>query len=146
MEKYLNEISIYIGVVGGVIVGFLGGMDAILHALMFLVVFDYVTGLAKAWTLKEINSKIGFQGLVKKVLIFAVVAVAVEVEKVLGGAIPLREMVIMFYLANEGISFLENISVFLPFPEQLKDAFQQIRDRNTDHNTLDKDDQENNVR
>ena len=145
MEKYLNEVSIYIGVIGGIIVGFLGGMDAILHALMFLVVFDYITGLVKAWKLKEISSKIGFQGLVKKVLIFAVVAVAVEVEKVLGQAIPLREIVIMFYLANEGISFLENISVFLPFPDQLKDAFQQIRDRNTEAPKINADDQENNI-
>lgn len=147
MEKYLNELSVYVGIIGGVVVSFLGGMDTILHALMFLVVFDYITGLIKAWKLKEINSKIGFQGLVKKVLIFAVVAAAVEVEHVLGDVIPLREIVIMFYLSNEGISFLENISVFLPFPDQLKDAFQQIRDRSTDKTDLvDSNDQENNVR
>lgn len=143
----MNELSVYVGIIGGVVVSFLGGMDTILHALMFLVVFDYITGLIKAWKLKEINSKIGFQGLVKKVLIFAVVAAAVEVEHVLGDVIPLREIVIMFYLSNEGISFLENISVFLPFPDQLKDAFQQIRDRSTDKTDLvDSNDQENNVR
>ncbi len=33
----------------------------------------------------------------------------------------------MFYVANEGISFLENISVFLPLPDKLKEVFQQIR-------------------
>ncbi|HFS5007304.1 TPA: phage holin family protein, partial [Enterococcus faecium] len=62
-----------------------------------------------------------------KVLIFVVIAVAVEVQKIVGNSIPLREIVIMFYVANEGISFLENISVFLPLPDKLKEVFQQIR-------------------
>ncbi|TYQ74849.1 phage holin family protein, partial [Enterococcus faecium] len=88
---------------------------------------DFLTGLAKAWKLKEISSEIGFEGLLKKVLIFVVIAVAVEVQKIVGNSIPLREIVIMFYVANEGISFLENISVFLPLPDKLKEVFQQIR-------------------
>ncbi|HAT7584516.1 TPA: phage holin family protein, partial [Enterococcus faecium] len=50
-----------------------------------------------------------------------------DVQKIVGNSIPLREIVIMFYVANEGISFLENISVFLPLPDKLKEVFQQIR-------------------
>lgn len=127
MDKYFNFASLIMGVVGGFFVSWLGGMDAILHALIVLVIVDYVTGLMKAWNLKEISSRIGFIGLIRKVCIFVVIAVAVEVEKVIGSSIPLREIVIMFYLANEGISFLENISVFINFPDQIKDAFLQIR-------------------
>lgn len=134
LEKYLNVASIVTGVLGGIMASWLGGMDAILHALIYLVIVDYLTGLAKAWKLKEISSRIGFYGLVKKVLIFVVVAVAVEVEHVVGDAIPLREVVIMFYLANEGISFLENISEFINFPEQIKDAFLQIRNGKSQDN------------
>ncbi len=126
----MNAASVFTGVLGGVIVSWLGGMDAILHALVALVIVDYLTGLLKAWNLKEISSRIGFIGLIKKVLIFVVIAVAVEVEKVIGDSIPLREIVIMFYLANEGISFLENISAFINFPDQIKDAFLQIRSKN----------------
>lgn len=130
----MNAASIFTGVLGGVIVSWLGGMDAILHALIALVIVDYLTGLLKAWNLKEISSRIGFLGLIKKVLIFVVIAVAVEVEKVIGESIPLREIVIMFYLANEGISFLENVSVFINFPDQIKDAFLQIRNGNSEDN------------
>ena len=126
----MNAASIFTGVLGGLVVSWLGGMDAILHALVALVIVDYATGLLKAWNLKEISSRIGFIGLIKKVLIFVVIAVAVEVEKVIGDSIPLREIVIMFYLANEGISFLENISAFINFPDQIKDAFLQIRSKN----------------
>lgn len=120
-----------------------GGMDAILHALVALVIVDYLTGLLKAWHLKEISSRVGFIGLIRKILIFVVIAVAVEVEKVIGDSMPLREMLIMFYLANEGISFLENVSVFINFPDQIKDAFLQIR--NSSEGTVEKDDQENNI-
>ena len=127
MEKYLNTLSVMTGVIGWTIVGLLGGMDNILHVLIFLVGVDFLTGLAKAWKLKEISSEIGFEGLLKKVLIFVVIAVAVEAQKIVGNSIPLREIVIMFYVANEGISFLENISVFLPLPDKLKEVFQQIR-------------------
>ncbi|MDT2394355.1 phage holin family protein [Enterococcus avium] len=143
MEKYMNAASVFTGVLGGVVVSWLGGMDAILHALVALVIVDYLTGLLKAWHLKEINSKVGFVGLIKKVLIFVVIAISVEVEKVIGDSIPLREVMIMFYLANEGISFLENISVFINFPDQIKDVFLQIR--NSGENISDKDDQENNI-
>lgn len=127
MEKYLNTLSVMTGVIGGTIVGLLGGMDNVLHVLIFLVGVDFLTGLAKAWKLKEISSEIGFEGLLKKVLIFVVIAVAVEAQKIVGNSIPLREIVIMFYVANEGISFLENISIFLPLPDKLKEVFQQIR-------------------
>ncbi len=127
MEKYLNTLSVMTGVIVGTIVGLLGGMDNILHVLIFLVGVDFLTGLAKAWKLKEVNSEVGFEGLLKKVLIFVVIAVAVEAQKIVGNSIPLREIVIMFYVANEGISFLENISVFLPLPDKLKEVFRQIR-------------------
>ncbi|EOA3397226.1 TPA: holin family protein [Enterococcus faecium] len=132
MEKYLNTLSVMTGVIGGTIVGLLGGMDNILHVLIFLVGVDFLTGLAKAWKLKEVSSEVGFEGLLKKVLIFVVIAVAVEAQKIVGNSIPLREIVIMFYVANEGISFLENISVFLPLPDKLKEVFQQIRNDTED--------------
>ena len=129
MSRHLNELSILIGIIGGSIVHLLGGMDAILHALIYMVMMDYVTGLLKAWKSKNINSRVGFHGLVNKVLVFMVIAVSVEIEKVLGSNLPLRETVIMFYLTNEGISFLENISVFIPLPKQLKQAFEQLREK-----------------
>ena len=129
MSKHINELSIFIGIIGGNLVHLLGGMDAILHALIYMVIMDYVTGLLKAWKSRNIDSRVGFQGLVTKIIIFIVVAVSVEIEKVLGSNLPLRETVIMFYLTNEGISFLENISTFIPLPKQLKQAFQQLKEK-----------------
>lgn len=146
MERYFNGISIFISLAGGVIAGLLGGIDTIMHALIFLMIVDYITGLAKGFKNKQLNSEIGFTGLLKKAMILVVVMVAVELERMTSNAMPIREIVIMFYVANEGISLLENISEFLPLPEKLKDYFTQIRetgDSNLEH--ADKDDQENNL-
>ena len=85
-----------------------------------------LTGLAKAWKLKEISSEIGFEGLLKKVLIFVVIAVAVDVQKIVGNSIPLREIVIMFYVANEGLVFRKHFGI-PSLPDKLKEVFQQIR-------------------
>ncbi|MCD5029243.1 phage holin family protein [Enterococcus asini] len=145
MEKYFNSISMFVGLAGGIVAGLLGGIDTIMHALIFLMIVDYITGLAKGAKNKELNSEIGFVGLLKKAMILVVVMVAVELERMTSNAMPIREIVIMFYVANEGISLLENISEFLPLPEKLKDYFTQIRDTGeSGSENVDKNDQENN--
>ena len=125
--KIFNEISLVFAGLGSVLLGFLGGMDNLLHALLFMIVLDFLTGLIKSVVNKKLSSKIGSKGIAKKVMVLLVVAVAVEVEILIGQAIPLREVVILFYLSNEGISLLENVSEFLPIPQKLKDYFLQLR-------------------
>ncbi|ALS03107.1 holin [Enterococcus silesiacus] len=129
MEKYANWVSIMIGAAGGFLAGSLGGFDKVLEVLLFLIVVDFVTGWIKAIVTKQLSSAIGMIGIAKKVMILLVVAVAVEAEKIVGDGLPIREIVIMFYIANEGISFFENVSEFIPMPEKLKDIFIQLRSK-----------------
>lgn len=128
MEKIFNWISILIGIVGGYLSYWLGGWDVLLRTIVFLAVLDYVTGLIKGIYLKKLSSEIGFKGLLKKIVMFIVIAVAFVIQELIGGTIPLREVVIMFYIANEGISLLENAAIFVPIPDKLKDVLLQLRD------------------
>lgn len=59
---------------------------------------------------------------------FIVIAVAYLIQMLIGGTIPLREVVITFYICNEALSLLENAAVFVPIPERLKDVLLQLRD------------------
>lgn len=127
MEKMFNWISLVTGVVGGVFTAAMGGIDKFLVALAIFVVIDYLTGIIKATYQKKLSSEIGFKGIAKKIFIFLAIGVAVTLEGLIGGAIPLREITICFYLANEGISLLENMSEFIPMPGKLKDVLLQIR-------------------
>ena len=129
MGKFFNQLSIVGGIVGGFFCKLLGGWDAILSALVALVILDYITGVLKAIVTKTLSSSVGFKGLIKKVVIFIVVATAVVIQSVVGDAVPLREIVIVFFLCNEGISLLENASEFVPIPEKLKETLIQLRDK-----------------
>lgn len=129
IEKMFNGVSIVGGIVGGFLCQWLGGWDVILKALIALVILDYVTGVLKAFYTKTLSSEIGFKGLIKKIVIFIVIATAVIVQTVVGDAIPLREVTIIFFLCNEGISLLENASEFVPIPDKLKDTLIQLRDK-----------------
>lgn len=129
MDKLFNSISIGLGVIGGLIVSFLGGWDGLAITLVSLLVLDYVTGVLKAIYNKELSSEIGIKGIIRKVLILIVVGVAVLLETNFG--IPaIREIVMMFFIANEGISLLENVAQMgIKIPDKLKDVLLQLRDR-----------------
>lgn len=128
MDKIFNFTSIIAGAVGGFIASLFGAWDTILWALVVVMVFDYVTGIIKAVYTKTMSSKAGFKGLLKKVSILIIVGLANVIQVVTGGNVPLREVVIVFYIANEGISILENLSEILPnMPQALKDILSQLR-------------------
>lgn len=132
MHKYFNSISTVAGVVGGVFCKYLGGWDMLLKAMVFMAVMDYITGLIKGFYCKEASSEIGFKGILKKIMIFIVIATAYVMQSLLGDTILLREMVIVFFIVNEGLSLLENAAVLIPIPEKLKETLLQLRESGED--------------
>jgi toxin secretion/phage lysis holin len=108
----------------------LGELDSLVYALVAFVAFDYVTGVLLAIFDKKVSSNIGFKGICKKILIFALIALGNIINQyIIGSGSTLRTMLIMFYLSNEGISILENIAKMgVPFPQKLKNVLQQMGD------------------
>ena len=129
MERYLNTITMLLSIFGGIVVRLLGGLDQLLDVFLFLIIVDFITGWIKAIATKELSSRIGMLGIAKKVTMLFVVAVAVRVEKVVGNNLPIRDMVLIFYIANEGLSFFENIATFIPMPKKLKELFIQLKNK-----------------
>jgi toxin secretion/phage lysis holin len=117
--------------IGGGIGYFLGGFDGFLYALVAFVVIDYITGLIRGALEKTLSSEVGFRGIIKKVLIFTMVAVGNLVDKsIIGNGEVIRTAVIFFYLSNEGISIIENAAACgLPVPEKLREILAQLRDK-----------------
>lgn len=99
---------------------------------------DYITGWIKGIYEKNLSSEIGFRGILKKIVMFIVIAAAYNIQTLISSNIPVREVVIMFYIANEGLSLLENAAIFVPVPERLKDILLQLRDK-----TINKEEEEN---
>ncbi|WOO34962.1 phage holin family protein [Anaerocolumna sp. AGMB13020] len=134
MEKLFNTISMIFGVIGGFICKWLGGSDLLLKTIIVLVILDYTTGVIKGIYEKNLSSEIGFKGILKKIMIFIVIATAWTIQKLLGEAIALREIVIMFFVVNEALSLLENAAVLIPIPDKLKETLLQIRDKEDTEN------------
>lgn len=107
---------------------FLGGMDGVMFALLVFLSLDYVTGVAVAVKQKKLSSEVGFWGLVRKVFIIALVGVANMVDRqVMGTGDVFRTAVAIYYIGNEGISLLENISCMgVKLPPQLVAVLEQL--------------------
>lgn len=92
---------------------------------------DYLTGVCKAIYNKKINSTVGLKGIMKKVGYLIVVAVAVEIDRIIGNTGAIRSLVIYFFVANEGISILENWgNMGLPLPQKIFDTLEQLKNDN----------------
>lgn len=135
MTKLFNHSSVIVGAIGGFIVSLFGGWDAMLYTILLFCALDYITGITKAIYKKELSSEIGFKGIAKKIMIFIVIAVAYNIQRVTGDTIPLREIVIVFFICNEALSILENAAEFIAIPQQLKDVLLQLRDKNAGADT-----------
>lgn len=131
MDKIFNWISIVFGAVGGFLAYLMGGWDALLKTIVFLAVLDYITGVIKGIYTRTLSSETGFKGLLKKIVMFIVIAVSFAIQVLIGGHVPLREVVIMFYICNEALSLLENAALFIPIPDKLKEVLLQLRDKDS---------------
>jgi toxin secretion/phage lysis holin len=113
-----NTLSCVAGLLGGVFCSLLGGWDLLLRVLMLCIILDYTTGVLKAAYTHKLSSSIGYKGIIRKVFILAVVALGNAIGLVLEVELHVREIVITFFIANEGFSILENaVECGLPVPK-----------------------------
>lgn len=106
----------------------LGGVDVALSCLLIAIVLDYVSGVLKAFVTKELSSKIGVKGIIKKVAVLLIVMLAVLVYRVTGETGAIRTLVIYYFVANEGLSVLENLAkAGVPVPQTIKKALKVMK-------------------
>ena len=126
-----NLINFITGTLATALVYFLGGWDIALQTLIIVIVLDYITGICKSIINKKINSTVGLKGIIKKVGYLIIVAVAVELDRIAGDTGAIRTLVIYFFVANEGISILENWGgMGLPLPQKIFDVLEQLKNDN----------------
>lgn len=104
-EQYLMSIGAVIGLAFSVSIG---GMDSMIYALIALCIVDYITGMFTAFKTGQWDSSTGFRGILKKFVIFAVVALCNCIDTAMGMHI-LRQMAICAYALNEAGSIIENV-------------------------------------
>jgi len=132
---YLKETIITaVAALGGAAAFLFGPWDALLIALLVAVTLDYTSGVAVAVFEKKLSSQIGWKGLLKKAFILLLVCLAVVLDRLLEGSNgAVRAAVCLFYIANEGLSILENAGKLgLPLPAALKNTLAQLQNEQTE--------------
>ena len=129
MERMWDKAVKALAACMGALAGMLGGWDVLLQVLVILMAADYTSGLIVAAMGKSpkteyggLSSKVGAAGLARKGLMLLVVLVGSMLDRAMGtGGAMCRDAACWFYIANEGISILENVGhAGAPYPEKLK--------------------------
>lgn len=131
MSKIQIIIDSIAGAVGAVLGFMYGEVTGLFWALIAFMALDYITGVIVAVIEKRLSSEVGFRGLAKKFLILVFVAVGhIADTYILGGTPAAMSAVMLFYIANEGISIIENAAALgLPVPKKLTSIMEQIRNK-----------------
>lgn len=133
-----NVILFILSMIGSFIVKFLGGVDAVLVALILFMAVDYITGLAVALIFHKskktagggASSKECLKGIVKKLSMLLLVGLAHELDVIMGIDYT-RTMAILFLIGNEGLSVLENMGLMgITYPAFLIKALESLKDKN----------------
>ena len=125
MKEICNSV---IAVICTGLVYLLGGFDVALTGLLVAIVLDYVSGMIRSFIKKDLSSRVGFKGIIKKVSILLIVMLAVLVDRVTGETGAIRTLVIYYFVANEGLSVLENLGqAGVPVPQNIKKALKALK-------------------
>lgn len=129
MDKTLELCKLIFAGVGYIFYILFGPFTGLLMALCILAALDYITGLCAAIHSKTISSEIGFRGIAKKVVLFALVSLAHIIDRYLiTSGDTIQAMTTLFYIANEWISILENATrIGIPLPAKLKEVLLSMK-------------------
>ncbi len=129
----MEYLKMILSIIGTGCVYIFGGLDVALQCFLIAIVLDYITGLCKAYVTKKLNSKIGLKGIIKKVGLLCLVALAVILDRICGETGLIRTMILYYLVANEGLSIIENLGEMdIIVPQFLKDKLEQLKDKGSE--------------
>lgn len=113
----------------------IGGWDVAIQCLIVVIIIDYLTGVASAIYNKKLSSKVGFKGIIKKFCYLLVVALSVVIDRLTNTNGVIRNMVIYFFVANDGLSILENLGEMdIKLPKKLLESLEQLKNKTSVEN------------
>ena len=97
-------------------------MTTLMEYLLACNILDILSGFLKAYDQKNISSKKIKHGALSKISIWCIIAVSMMVSSYLKK--DLTTYVTGYYLIMEVVSIFENVSVFIPVPDKLKNILE----------------------
>lgn len=137
-----NALKCILSTIAGAIISLLGGWDVWLASLSIFMLIDIAVGLAKSILHRSDKSKRGglssasmFRGGIKKLVILLIVALGALLDRVISPEKTyIRSAVAAYYIANEGLSILENVAACgIPLPRILYSALDILKKDSENH-------------
>jgi toxin secretion/phage lysis holin len=130
-----NAICTSVGVVGSLLASFFGGWTASLTTLLIFMAIDYATGLIVAGVFHKspktetgaLESKAGFKGLIRKLMILLFVLIGYRLDVAVGTTY-IRDAVCIAFIVNELLSIVENAGLMgIPIPAVITEAIDILK-------------------
>ena len=146
VKKYMKyKIMTIAGLIGSGVATFFVGWDNFLQTLLLFMILDWFTGgiLLPAVFGRSpksengaLESRAGWKGLCRKAMTLLFVLVAARLDNLMGTEY-LRDAVCIGFIANEGLSIIENAGLMgLPLPESIRKAIDVLK--NSSQNRIEK--------
>lgn len=135
LVRLKDLVLLALSTVGSILANLFGGWDTALWVLIWFMAADYITGLLVAGIFQRspkseggaLDSGAGFKGLVRKGGILLLVLLAALLDRVTNAAF-IRTAVCLFFIANEGLSILENLGLMgISYPAFLRNMLEALR-------------------
>lgn len=89
---------------------YLFGDVKFLHLLLLLMLLDIITGIFKAAKNQNLWSRKSLFGYARKLLVLVMIILANVIDQILGMSGAVTYATVLFYIANEGLSIVENMA------------------------------------
>lgn len=132
-----NKIALITGILGAIVSYMFNLVGVAVSILILFMLADYITGLVAAGINKELNSRIGWTGFVRKVYILVLVGMIYALEfatayyadfDIFGGFI--GDGAAFAYIAIELISITENgVKMGAPMPPFVKNLLKIVKEK-----------------
>lgn len=102
--------------------------DVYIHAFTLIIVLDVITGLAKAFVTKKLNSTVNRKGLIEHGIV-AIMCITVYPYMLYLGFNEFATAFLLFFTVGYCLSLIENLSALgVPFPTGIKKRLEKLRD------------------
>lgn len=107
------------------------GDMGLLYALILLMILDIITGIAKSIKNKTLWTSKSLFGYSRKIMIFCIIILANTIDQILNLNSGLLMVTIFFYIANEGLSIIENCAEMdVLIPDEISERLALIKNKN----------------
>lgn len=132
-----DKVMKALAAIAGALAGLFGEWNTALTILVIVMAMDYITGVIVAAMHRSpktegggLSSKVGFIGLARKGFMILIVLLATLLDRAVGNsAMVFQTAMVFYYIANEGLSILENADLMgVPFPTFLRERLESMRE------------------